>query len=411
MSIAASAEVAAAGYVSRLIKLDNPVRDYAWGSTTAIPALLGTEASGQPVAELWIGAHPDSPSRSLARSDRPGLDALIAADPAGLLGPDVASRFGARLPFLVKLLAADRALSIQVHPNQAQAEAGYAAENAAGLAQDSPLRNYRDGHHKPEMAYAITEFDAFCGFRPVPGTVELLDALDVAPLRAYRDLLVGAGGPQAAFSALLAVTGTERDQLIEQTLAGCRRLVGAGRRWTDVAAACLLAGADHPGDIGAVLLLLLNLVRLAPGEAIYLGAGNVHAYLRGVCLELLATSDNVLRAGLTGKHLDVPELVRIADFSPTVQPRLQPAEVTGGRVSFRPPVPDFELAVCRQPTELPGRRPYLVLAGEAPVRLGEPAGNQAELAPWQAAFVAAGAGSCLAEPSGRLFVASVGAAR
>jgi mannose-6-phosphate isomerase len=390
--------------MSRVIELDNPIRDYAWGSPTAIPALLGIPASGRPAAELWIGAHPDSPSAASAHPARPGLDSLIAADPDALLGQPTVTAFGPRLPFLLKVLAAERALSIQVHPDAEQAAAGYAAEQAAGVPLDSPERNYRDPNHKPEMAYALTEFDAFCGFRPPELTAELLTALDVPELLGYRDMVPAEDGLRAVFTTLLSLQGPARDRIVEATVAGCRRLAAAGGEWSSEAAATVLAAGDFPGDIGAVVALLLNYVRLAPGEAIYLGAGNVHAYLRGVCVELLANSDNVLRCGLTGKHIDVAELVRIADFTPLVEPRWQPVGARPDRVDFEVPVPDFAMSVCHAATTLPPDLPCLVLAGEQPVTVGG-----RSLAPWHAAFVAPGPETLVARPEGRLFLATVGA--
>lgn len=368
----------------RIIELDNPIRDYAWGSPTAIPRLLGTEPDGRPIAELWVGAHPDSPSRWAAGPGAPGLDALIAARPGELLGPSTVARFGPRLPFLVKLLAADRALSLQAHPTLAQARAGHAAERAAGV-----QRNYTDPNHKPELAYAISEFQAFCGFRPVPDTLRLLDALAVAEWARYRQLLTGPDGLRATCTALLTLTDAHRDRLLAETLAGCRRLAG-DPEWSAVAGAVLLAASDFPGDFGPVLALLLNYVRLAPGEAIFLAAGNLHAYLRGTCVEVLASSDNVLRGGLTPKQVDVAELVRIADFSPLPEPRWQPDLAADGQVRFRVPVPDFELAVLvlsDQPRSLAGTGPYLVLAGEQPVTVR--AGAAVTVRPWHAVFLAA----------------------
>jgi mannose-6-phosphate isomerase len=384
----------------RIIVLDNPIRDYAWGSPEAIPRLIGIEPSGQPAAELWVGAHPDSPSRWIAHPDHPGLDALIAQAPAQMLGPATVERFGPRLPFLMKVLAADRALSMQVHPTRAQAQAGYAAEQAAGIGQDAPERNYTDANHKPELAYALSEFDAFCGFRPVADTARLLDALDVPELCQFRGLLVGRDGLRATFTTLLSLRGQARDRLVAETLAGCRRLA-ADSLWSDTARASLLAGEDFPGDIGAVLALLLNYVRLVPGEAIFLGAGNVHAYLRGTCVEVLASSDNVLRCGLTPKHVDVAELVRIADFSPLADPRWLPQRAEDGQVRFRVPVPDFMLdvlALTEQPRGLSGTGPYLVLSGEQPltVRAGD---SGEDVPPWHAVFLAATAAG---EPAGTL---------
>ncbi|HEU5268406.1 MAG TPA: mannose-6-phosphate isomerase, class I [Jatrophihabitans sp.] len=394
----------------RIIELDNPIRDYAWGSPTAIPQLLGLPPSGKPAAELWIGAHPDSPSRCVAHADQPGLDALIATDPAGLLGPATVARFGERLPFLLKVLAAERALSIQVHPDRRQAELGFAAEDAAGIDRTSSQRNYRDANHKPEMAYAITEFQAFCGFRPVARTAELLTALEVPELAPYLELLRSADGLRTVFTALLTLAGADRRRLIEQVVAGCRRLAESGGEWAAEAQASVLAAGDFGDDIGPVIALLLNYVRLAPGEAIFLGAGNVHAYLRGVCVELLANSDNVLRCGLTPKHIDVPELVRIADFTPMAEPRRRPSAESADRVDFRLPVPDFQLSVCRAGAELPPDRPWLVLAGEQPVTVTEPDGpGLLELPALHAAFVTAGPDACRAVPSGRMFLASVAA--
>ena len=396
--------------IPRLIELDNPIRDYAWGSATAIPELLGLAPSGRPAAELWIGAHPDSPSRCVGHADQPGLDALIATDPPAVLGTGTVARFGDRLPFLLKVLAAERALSIQVHPDRRQAELGFAAEEAAGIDRASPRRNYRDANHKPEMAYAITEFQAFCGFRPVHRTAELFAALRVPELAGYREQLLAQDGVRAVFTTLLTLAGEPRQQLIEAVLAGCRRLAEAGGGWAAEARASVLAAEDFPDDIGPVLALLLNFVRLAPGEAIFLGAGNVHAYLRGVCVELLANSDNVLRCGLTPKHIDVPELVRIADFAPMAEPRRLPSAKAADRVEFRLPVPDFELSVCSAPAALAADRPWLVLAGERPVTVAEPDGpGRLELEPWHAAFVTAGPTACRAVPDSRMFLASVAA--
>ena len=382
----------------RIIPLDNIIRDYAWGSPSAIPLMLGVPETGRPAAELWIGAHPDSPSRS---GDR-GLDELIAENTT-LLGQKVLEQFGPRLPFLLKVIAAEHALSIQVHPNSDQAAAGFAAEEAAGISQSSPERNYRDGYHKPEMAYAITEFDAFCGFRPPAETAEYLTALDVPELLGYRELLTSDEGLRTVFTTVLSLAGEARARLIENTVAGCRRVAESNGRWAPEARAALLAAEDFPGDIGPVVALLLNYVKLQPGEAIFLAAGNVHAYVRGVCVELLANSDNVLRCGLTPKHIDVAELVRITDFTPLPDPHWQPLVQTADGVDFTVPVPDFALAIGHGQAELEPDRPYLVLAGESGARIGE-----LELASWRAAFVGAGDDIIEVRAEGRVFLATVG---
>ncbi|HEX8306473.1 MAG TPA: mannose-6-phosphate isomerase, class I [Jatrophihabitans sp.] len=392
----------------RLLALDNAIREYAWGSIEAIPGLLGIEPTGRPAAELWMGAHPADPSRWSEHPDRPALDELIGRCPQRWLGEASLAAFGPRLPFLMKVLAADRTLSLQVHPSRAQAEAGFAAEEATGAPRGSAGRNYRDANHKPELAYALTEFDAFCGFRPVPATLELLDALEVPELAGYLPLLAGEDGLRATFTTLLSLTGTARERLVEATVAGCRRLAEQGGPWAGAARASALAAQDFPGDIGAVLALLLNYVRLAPGEAIYLGAGNVHAYLRGMCLEILANSDNVLRCGLTPKHVDIPELLRVADFSSVADPRWPPSRPAEGQLVYEVPVPDFRLSVLDPAAgqlRLPPDGPHLVLSGpgEASLACGT---EDRTIRRWESVYVAPGEPACAVSGTGQVFIVS-----
>ncbi len=373
-----------------LFALHGIIRPYAWGSRTAIPALLGIAPTGRPAAELWLGAHPDDPSPAPAHGTT--LERLIAADPQAMLGADVVERFGPRLPFLLKVLAAETALSIQVHPDLAQAQAGFAAEDARGVARDSPQRNYRDANHKPELLCALTPFDALCGFRPVEASLRLLDALAVGALAPYRRMLAGPGDLRATFTALLELG--EPGPLIAEVVDGARALAATGAEWTDEARWVVRLAEQFPGDIGPVLSLLLNLVHLQPGEAIFLAAGNVHAYLRGVGVEILANSDNVLRCGLTPKHVDIPELLRITDFRSLDEPRW-PARSLGGAVSaFEVPVPDFELSVVDldgldDSADLTSSGPQIVLCvdGAAEVRAR---GESVQLPRGSAVFVAAG---------------------
>jgi mannose-6-phosphate isomerase len=398
-----------------ILRLRNAVRDYAWGSVTAIPELLGIEPTGAPAAELWMGAHPDEPSRWADDPAEPGLDALIDAWPQEILGAGSVSRFGPRLPFLLKVLAAEKCLSMQVHPNAEQARAGYLDEEQRGIPRTAAQRNYSDAFAKPELLYALTEVDALCGFRPVAGTVQLFDALiglGVSRLSPYRDLLAAEEGIRATFTTMLTLPEAARLSLIDSVIAGCRSLVAADaeQQWSDAAGASVLAAEDFPGDIGAVLALLLNHVRLRPGQAIFLGAGNVHAYLRGMGVEILANSDNVLRCGLTPKHVDVPELLRIADFSPLAEPLWEPRVSDEPRVVFDVPVPDFRLTVV-QPSgaeiEVAGHGPMIVLntAGSLTVQA---AGAAVQLERGESAFVRAGASEVRVLGSGQAFVASEG---
>jgi mannose-6-phosphate isomerase len=370
--------------------LDGVIRPYAWGSRTAIPALLGVPPTSLPAAELWYGAHAGDPS-GVGDST---LDKLIAAEPEPLLGSSVVQKLGPQLPFMLKVLAAETALSIQVHPNLAQARAGYAAEDARGLPRDAPQRNYKDANHKPELLCALTEFQALCGFRPVSETLRLLDALSLAWL---RDVLAR-DGLRAAFTALLSLD--EPEPLADAVVAGLPRL--AGTEWAEVGDALTRAARDFPGDVGIAVALLLNFVRLAPGEAIYLAAGNVHSYLSGTGVEIMANSDNVLRCGFTPKHVDVAELLRITDFSELAEPRW-PA-VDG---AFHVPVPDFALSLVGGAATLTDPAPRIVLPVDAPARV---AGETAvvELDRGRAAFIGADEAVVSVQGSGRIFVASTG---
>ena len=375
-----------------VVRLEGAIRRYDWGSPTAIPELLGVEPDGRPVAELWFGAHPDDPSS--APDHGATLDTIIAEDPVEALGSAVIERFGERLPFLLKVLAADTALSIQVHPTLEQARAGFAAEDAAGVPRDAPNRNYRDTNHKPELIYALTPFDALCGFRPVAETQALLAQLDLPEFEFLVAALAGPDPLRAAFTAVL------RHDDPAALVAALTRAVEALGRHSETARVVGLVSADFPGDVGVVLSLLLNHVRLEPGEAIYLGAGNVHAYLRGTGIEIMANSDNVLRCGLTAKHIDVAELVRITDFSELADPRW-PA--TNG--VFAVPVPDFRLL----PFEVDGLvtlgndEPWVVLCTAGTVAVGG-----AVLTPGQAAFVPAADEAVPVEGKGTVFAAAAG---
>jgi mannose-6-phosphate isomerase len=356
-----------------VLALEGAVRRYDWGSPTLIPDLLGIEADGRPMAELWFGAHPDDPSPIPTHGTT--LDAVIDADPVAALGPASIERFGPRLPFLLKILAADKPLSIQVHPDLEQARAGFAAEDAAGVARDAAARNYRDANHKPELLCALTPFEALCGFRPVAETLDLLEQLDVAELAFVAEHLRGPDPLRAAFTALL----THPDPGV--LVAALTAALGALGRHSAVARVIATAAAAFPGDIGVVLALLLNYVQLRPGEAIYLGAGNVHAYLRGMGVEIMANSDNVLRCGLTPKHVDVPELLKITNFAELGEPRWPSRNGV-----FDVPVPDFRLVpiVVDERISLGEAEPWVVLCTEGAVEIAG-----VDLTPGQAAFVPA----------------------
>ncbi|MFF5793491.1 mannose-6-phosphate isomerase, class I [Paeniglutamicibacter sp. NPDC012692] len=328
--------------------MENPLRNYPWGSRTLIADLLGREPGAEPEAEMWIGAHPSAPSRvvSGAPGETPGLDDLISRDAGTLLGTGLAGQDGS-LPFLLKLLAAEKPLSIQVHPNAAQAAEGFAAENAAGIPLDAPHRNYRDAAHKPEMIYALTDFAALSGFRE-PAEISglfslLLPRISGVAAEACADiigLLAGEDALRNAFGRLLCGA----PELTELT-AGALQAVRSDESLRSHPALAELPSLDahYPNDPGILVSLMLNLIQLAPGQAIYLAAGNAHAYLRGLGVEVMANSDNVLRGGLTAKHIDLPELLRITVFEPQEVPLLSPETTAFGQQVFAPPFDEFQL--------------------------------------------------------------------
>jgi len=361
--------------------LTNPVRTYAWGSRTAIAAMQGRPVpSPRPEAELWMGAHATAPSWVSEPDGPSALDEAIARDPERALGRAVVDRFGGHLPYLLKVLAAARPVSLQAHPDEARARDGFAAESA--LALDDPRRNYRDPHHKPEMLVAVEPFEALCGFRDPDASARDLDAYGVP--------------------ALAPVITTLRSGPVRDRLRGGMELLL--RLPVEVVAAVAAAGPDtlagrlaaaYPGDAGALVALLLNHVRLRPDEAVFMPAGNLHTYLDGVGVEVMAASDNVLRGGLTEKHVDVAELLRVLRYEVLTDPVVRPDEVAPGVLTWPVPVAEFALVKASPradagPVTLPGAGPRIVvcLAGRAELRVaGGPAGPA--LAGGDAVFVPA----------------------
>lgn len=367
-------------------RLTGIVRAYDWGDVHALAGLLGHEAPGHPEAEYWLGAHPSGPSR-LETTGR-SLDAAIAEDPVGLLGAEVAERFG-QLPFLVKILAARQALSIQAHPSAAQAAAGFAREEAAGIDRGDPTRTYRDANHKPELICALTPFEARCGFRSVESGLVTLESLGER-LRPVRDRLAAVGPADTALW-LLALSPEEAEPLARSAVDAAAAALEAGV--TEAVRAELAStveiGATFPGDVGVVVALLLNHVVLEPGQALFLGAGNVHAYLAGVGVEVMANSDNVIRGGLTAKHIDVVDLDAIVDRSNGPVSIQRP---DGAVHRFDVPIPDFGLtridtsAGPVDTIEVVPSGPEIVLVTSGSLRLTGVAGDL-DLGPGQAAFV------------------------
>lgn len=407
-------------------KLTNVIRDYSWGSRTHLARLQGLADSDRPLAELWMGAHPGAPSR--LPDGRP-LDVVIESDPQQTLGAHVAGRFDDRLPFLLKLLAAAEPLSLQVHPTTARARTGFREENAAGKGLDAPDRNYRDASHKPELIYALTRFEGMAGFRDLDRTAEIVRQLRLPWLDEVADRLASSPAP---FQTLRGVVGgwltLEGDELTARVAEVGKAATAAEaqahkvdprarpplsdrqsveRESLRVFAQTAALSAAYPCDAGVLVTLLLNHVVLAPGEAMFLDAGVIHAYTSGFGVEIMASSDNVVRAGLTPKHVDIPELMRITDFRPMPAPLWSPLEEGAGAELFQPPVEDFSLEVAPLPTTAvatSGPRLVVVLEGAAEL---SSAGRELALAQGESAFVTDADGTLEIRGAGRVAIASV----
>ena len=390
------------------VGITNTPRDYAWGSDGAISELLGLAASGAPEGELWLGAHPGSPSRILDPAKTGGatdLAAWIVADPSTALGDASANR----LPFLLKVLAARTPLSLQAHPTAAQAAAGFARENAAGIALDAASRNYKDAFPKPELIYILSDtFDALCGFRPVAqirASVDLLienaDAQQRAVVQLWLDRLVDDDSLRPVFEWLIS-RGDGVDELVEVVVEIAAANPG------QFGAVVVLAEA-WPADPSSVLSLLLHRVTLSAGEALYLPAGNIHAYLSGMGVELMAASDNVLRGGATAKHIDVPELLAVLDFTPGPVPYLAAETPEPGLEVYRPDVPDFVLVRIQDAAayELTGPAIVICTEGDFEITGASSTTNLARgdclyITPDERALAFAGLGTAFLATTGRL---------
>lgn len=370
-------------------RIDAVVQSYPWGSRTLIAELMGEASpSARPQAEAWFGAHPLAPSKV---GGRPLTD-VIADDPAAALGAAAELAEGT-LPFLLKILAAAEPLSLQAHPTLEQAREGFAAENERGIPPTAPHRNYRDANHKPELIVALTRFDALAGFRPVERTKELFDELAIPELGHYTVLLDAPSpveGLRALFTTWLTLPSRVLGDLVERVRAACEAYEGDG--WVgEVAATAADIASRYPGDPGVLASMLLNRITLEPGEGIYLGASQLHAYLSGMGVEIMANSDNVLRGGLTSKHVDVVELLRVLDFTPAEDPVVLPV-VDGAVASYPTGADEFRLArvtvEAGEGIEVPSTGATIVLVVEGAAELSSDGGD-VRLAPGRAAWVPA----------------------
>ncbi|CAH5870313.1 MULTISPECIES: mannose-6-phosphate isomerase [Enterobacter cloacae complex] len=382
-------------------KLINSVQNYAWGSKTALTDLYGiANPNNLPMAELWMGAHPKSSSKiEDASGQARSLRDVIDADKAALLGDKVAQRFG-ELPFLFKVLCADQPLSIQVHPNKQASEIGFAKENAAGIPLDAAERNYKDPNHKPELVFALTPFLAMNAFREFSEIISLLQPVAGAN-NAIAHFLENPNAEALSqlFASLLNMQGEEKSHALAVLKAALESQ--QGEPWETIR----LIAQFYPDDSGLFSPLLLNVVKLNPGEAMFLFAETPHAYLQGVALEVMANSDNVLRAGLTPKYIDIPELVANVKFvaKPAAELLTQPVK-NGAELDFPIPVEDFAFSLhdlSQTETTIAQESAAILFCveGEATLHKGE---QRLVLKPGESAFVAANESPVSVSGTGRL---------
>lgn len=407
---------------SRVVALDNVVQHYDWGSHTVLQDLLGVPDE-RPDAELWLGAHRSAPSRVLAgpggvEPTAPDLASLVLADPAATLGRRVQDAYGPRLPYLLKVLAAERALSLQVHPLPHQARAGFNRENAAGVPATAPERSFHDDQHKPEMIVAITPFRGLAGFRRPAQAQTMLDGVG-GEIAARMRFALGRGQAAAAVQEAFEVALAARDHPgaaadVARALQDVRaRQVGGvvGPRATADQVALRLAD-EYPGDPGALASYLLNVFELEPGQAVFLAPGQVHAYLWGAGVEIMASSDNVLRAGLTHKHVDVEALVECASFAPTAPQRPVVRTIGGHLRTYRVAVPEFGLVMGQVAPQdgavaLPHEGPRIALCLEGSLTLAPGRGGDVTLTRGESVFVPDAAGDLAVRGAGALALAYV----
>lgn len=383
------------------------IQTYAWGSTSAIPDILRREQTGEPNAEYWLGAHPLAPSLISGKF----LDDVIAHDPT-LLGESSRQRFGDRLPFLMKILAADHPLSLQVHPDREQAEAGFAKENAEGVPLDSPQRTYRDDWPKPEIIIALTEFHGLCGFRDPAATVALFTGLGIAgAVSSVIGPLSKRKGSAAMAEVFLDVLSLDDDSLVATVVHAARAHLGDPGELGEFARTACELDAQFPHDRGILAALLLNRFELAPGEAMFLEPGTMHSYIRGVGVEVMASSDNVVRGGLTSKHIDVDELVQVVTFHSGPLARVETRDAGSGFRRYLTPTPEF--AVWRADlTDVPARVPAperarIVLAVDGVATLVREDGSVLDLDVGEASLLRAGE-DVSASGSSTMFVSACG---
>ena len=291
--------------MGEIFSLKNQIQNYAWGSREILGRMRGVPVpTEQPEAEVWVGAHPAAPSRATVDGTESPLNELIQAEPSRFLRPDRTSDW---FPFLFKILAIDAPLSIQVHPTPEQAIAGFEDEQARGIAIDAPHRNYKDRYSKPETVIALTPMRVLTGVRPVEQLKTLAAAFGAAWLAERAEL-----SPKQLLTEIIRLPEETASAAVQHLVDTAPGLLGASNDVVaDAAELVRIVDGKYPGDRGLLVAFVMNLVHLAPGESAFTPDGQVHAYVSGTAIELMNPSDNVMRAGLTAKHIDTEELIKV----------------------------------------------------------------------------------------------------
>lgn len=332
--------------------LQNTIQYYVWGSPSAIPDLLDKEnPSGKPWAELWMGAHSKAPSLVSYEGQKRSLIELIQKFPHDILGRNISEKFHNKLPYLFKVLAAAKPLSIQAHPDLAQAKDGFEKENRQNIPLDAPIRNYRDANHKPECICALSKFHALYGFRTICEIVSLMTTACPGGLSEELDHLKtnpDSHGLKKFYTSLMTMDPAKQKRIVHEALQNIDQIYDQNIiNWMKK-----LAG-EYPSDIGILSPILLNLICLEPGQALFLPAGELHAYLAGLGIELMANSDNVLRGGLTTKHIDLSELLKVVNFEPRPIDLLETKDCGENEKIFITPANEFVLSLISVSAENP----------------------------------------------------------
>nr|WP_313905661.1 mannose-6-phosphate isomerase, class I [Vibrio paucivorans] len=376
-------------HIPAFLPMHNVIQNYAWGSTNSLQSLFGfNNDKEEPQAELWMGAHPNGCSYVDIDGQQHNLAELIARQPEQYLGKTTFEQFG-ELPYLFKVLAAEKALSIQVHPSKLQAEAGFLKEQNQGTPLTAGNRNYKDPNHKPELVYALTLYQAMNGFRSLEEIIEYFAKLDISELAPIIDHLINNQtdlGLSQFFSSLLTL-----DEKIKQS--AINKLIDKVSIIEEPVCSLISKLADqYPGDIGLFSPLILNVITLQPGEAMFLDAQTPHAYIKGTGLEIMANSDNVLRAGLTPKYIDVEELIACTRFEPKPLSslKLSPTQ-SGDTLNYAIPVDDFKFSILSptHPMEVETQSGEILLAIDSLVNLQHTNGDSCDLKPGQSVFIPA----------------------